>query len=246
MQVLVASIAWRQFEAANVISIFNLMTHPECTWYPVVGDALVERARSRAATHFLEKTKADVLLSIDSDIEFLDDDAMKICEQAMEYSVVSGVYVTRSKKKAVPACRLEVGRRYEFAGDHTPVPVQWSATGFSAVHRRVFEALADDPEMTVLHPNDEAFRMRPFYLPFASTDDNGEPIFLSEDWAFAERTKRAGFTNYVNPAVRLAHWGSHSFTLEDMYTPIPKVGPMAVTRTGNGFLTEHPDLVEVA
>lgn len=245
MKVLVVSIAWRQFEAANVISVFNLMTHPECDWYPVVGDALVERARSRAATHFLEQTDADVLLSIDSDIEFHDDDAMQLCRQAMEYSVVSGVYVTRSKKQAVPACRLEIDQRYEFAGDPTPVPVKWSATGFSAVHRRVFERLADEPDMAPLHPNDPTFRMRPFYLPFASVDDDGDAIFLSEDWAFAERTKLAGFTNYVNPKIRLAHWGSHPFTLEDLYAPVPKAGPLAVTRTANGFLTEHPDLVTV-
>ena len=59
MNVLVASVAWRQFEGPNVISVFNLMTNPGFSWKPFLGDALIERSRSRAMTYFMDKTKDD-------------------------------------------------------------------------------------------------------------------------------------------------------------------------------------------
>lgn len=243
MKVLVASIAWRQFEAPNVLSLFNLMTHEETRWHPTLGDALIERSRSRAATYFLEQSDADVLLTVDSDIDFRDEDAIRLAKQAMEWSSVAGIYVTRSQGRAIPTTRLLADVRYEFGSNPTPQPVQWPAGGFWAVHRRVFEAVEanrDDPAMVTCHPKHPELRLVPFYLPFLHTDEDGDPILLSEDWAFAERARRVGYQHYANCAIRLGHWGARRFTMEDLYSTEPSPSPLAVTRTREGYYVERP------
>ena len=226
-----------------VMSLFNLMTNPEFGLRPFAGDALIERSRGRAAAYFLDRSDADVMLAIDSDIEFMDSDAVMICEQAMTHDIVCGCYVTRSQTQAVPTSRLSYDVQYEFAKDPKPLPVEWPATGFVAIHRRVFAAMRELPGMGLLHPDDENFRMYPFYLPFASVSEEGQPIFLSEDWAFGERAKQAGFQSYMNPAVRLGHWGAKRFMLEDMLTEEVKPIPMTVKRHQGGYQVGYPDKV---
>lgn len=239
MQVVVATPAWRAFEGPNVSSVMDLLTHPNVARLPLTGDADIVRVRSRGATRFLEQTTADVLLWVDSDISFRDTDALLVCRQAMEHSIVAGIYVTRSSRSPILTSRLLRDVRVNFGTDPTPAPILWAAGGFTAVHRRVYERLADDPEMAVLHPDDPALRMRPFYLEFPTDDEDGNPIWLSEDWAFAERARRAGFPSYASPSVRLAHWGVYGFSLEDVYAKHPDPAPLAVTRTAAGTLVEH-------
>lgn len=239
VKALVFSPTWRNYEAANVLSLLNLMTHSELTWHPSPGDADIARARSRAATYFLERTDNDVLLSIDSDIVFEDQDALTICRQAMEYDIVCGIYVTRSRFNGVTASRLKLDQRVNFGTDQTPVEILWAAGGFTAIHRRVFDRLAQEMDMPVLHPNDKTLRMRPFYLPMVGENENGEAIWLSEDWSVSERARRVGFKSYCNPAVRLVHVGTCGYVLSDLYGKPVEQKPLAITRTREGTQIEH-------
>lgn len=239
MEVVVATPAWRAFEAPNVSAVMNLLTHPGFSRLPLTGDADIVRVRSRGATRFLEQTTADVLLWVDSDIDFRDEDAVTLCRQACEYGIVAGVYVTRSSRNPILTSRLKRDVRVTFGTDPTPVEILWAAGGFTAVHRRVYERLAELPDMGVLHPDDPVLRMRPFYLEYGAEDEDGKPVWLSEDWAFSETALRAGFPSYCNPAIRLRHWGVYGFSLEDLYTKHPEPAPMAVTRTSVGTLIEH-------
>lgn len=242
MDVVVLSPVWRFREEVNALALHNLFTDPTFTPAPpLFNDAAIDRSRSRGATWFLERTGADVALWIDSDVDFRDADALAICRQALDLGVVCGVYPTRSRKQAIPASRLLRGVRYDFRDDPTPREILWAAGGFTAVHRRVYERLAEvDPDcQTVLHPADDVLRMRAFYLPMAAEDEDGRPIYLSEDWAFAERARRAGFPSYANLAVRLCHAGSYLYRLEDLWSHPPAPQPMALTRRADGNLIER-------
>ena len=240
MKVLVCSPVWRAFEAAHVLALFNQFTRPEFEWYPLVNDAAIDRARSRGATYFLEKTDADVCLWIDSDLDWNDDDAVTICRQAMEYGIVCGIYPTRSGSQAIPASRLLMDRAYTFGTDPTPQPILWAAGGFVAVHRRVYERLAKEPEMALLHEGDETLRMRPFYWQLPLKNDDGSPVWGAEDWSFSERARLAGYPSYANCAVELAHIGVYRYGLHNLFTQPQIRRPIRFTRTREGNLVEHP------
>lgn len=219
MKVLVGQIVWRSVESANEVGIIDLCRMPGVQFHQHAGDALVERARGAVAYHFLEETDADILLTIDSDIMFDPAQAMLLCEQAMEMSIICGLYVTRARgERCRPACALKIGQTIECGTDATPVEIQWPASGFCAMHRRVFDALKADPSTRLMHPNTN-LRFYPFYVPFEMEDDAGNPILLSEDYAIGERARRLGFPTYLNPAVRLGHVGVKVYTLMDAFLP---------------------------
>jgi hypothetical protein len=231
MRVFVGGCYWRNVEVGHMKSIQGLMRTPGFAYWPSTGDALIDRARGISATHFLQKTDYDILLSVDSDIMgFTPEDTQKMCELAMTHDIVAGVYVCRSPSQTHPASfylpDVEVFHGFE----HEPVEVKWCATGFLAVHRRVFEALAETLPL-LAKSSDHPFY--PFYLPMIYEDDDvGEMIELSEDWAFCQRAKEAGFKCYIDPAVRLGHIGTYTYRLEDTAQKQPEPQPLAIKRMG--------------
>ncbi len=238
-----ALIGWRSVEIPFMYCRDQLRQHPAVKYeIPGVGDAMVQRARAICATRFLEEPQladADVLLSIDTDIEFLPQDAIQICEQAMEHSIVAGLYVSRGRgPRCKPTSHWAAGTEVRFGvgkhSDPTPVEILWGAGGFIAIHRRVFERLAQD--IPVCHPKDASLRHIPFYDPFPVETTSGI-IELSEDYAFCERARRVGFPTYLNPAVRLAHWGVEPHRIEDMFVPEPPLMDVWLTHHENGSYT---------
>lgn len=231
MKVYVGSCIWRQVEVAHMASLVPLLRTPGFGYYPQVGDALIDRARGISATYFLERTDCDVHLSIDSDITgFTVEDTKTMCEAAEEYGIVGGVYVCRSPRNTYPASYYNDHDPVVHAFDHTPVEVKFLATGFMAVHRRVFEKLAETVPM--MAPADDK-HFYAFYQPMSYEDEDvGQTIELSEDWAFCQRAKEAGFKCYIDPAIRLGHIGTYTYTLEDMLRRNLPAQPMVIRRDG--------------
>ncbi len=237
MKVYWGSAVGRDYTPENVDSVVNLLGHSRHSWYwkPVNGDALLERSRGASATRFLD-SDADVFISVDTDILFHYTDLDALAEQAVTHSLVVGAYSTRSPFRSFPTSALKPHSTIEFvvgkeAAATTPVEIQWGATGFMAVHRRVFEKLA--PTLPLLHRDEPSLRHWPFYHTMIHTVDN-YPILLSEDYALCERAAQVGFPTYINPAIRLGHVGPYCYRLEDMgHTPIGP-SPVRVTRTNAG------------
>lgn len=229
-KIYIGSTIWRAVEAFHMKSLVYLLRDPHYGYFPEVGDALVERARGTSATHFLRHTDADVHLSLDSDIVDFNKNAIDLmCEQAVEFDIVGAVYICKSVARTYPATFLEEGKRVMFAQDPTPVPVKWIAAGCVAVHRRVFEKMAET--LPLLHESDGIRAFYPFYqsLIYDAGGETGK-ILLSEDYAFSERAKALGFTSYINPAVRMGHVGPYTYRLEDMVSEYLINQPIALTR----------------
>ena len=181
----------------------------------------------------MNHTEGDIHLSIDSDITFTVDDAKKICEQAMTHDIVVGLYVTRAgNRRPYPTSFIEENIDVTMGREKDDlVPVLWGATGFMATHRRVFEKLAKD--MPLLHKSNGDRAFYPFYQTMI-TEFNGEEILLSEDYAFTERAKQAGFGVWCNPGVRLGHIGQYPYRLEDMAMEFIEPQPLVIRREGPG------------
>lgn len=200
------AISLMSFQRACDREKIRLNIHP--TW----GDAMIERSRGRSATRFLLERDEDVWLSVDSDIAFDPADALKLCLEACDRDVVGGPYVTRTPEGGRVTSQPFKDRPFDFA-----VPdlqeARWLATGFLAVHRRVFEKLAEG--LTLYHPADgDPMRHYGFFEPLPADDDSGVPIRLSEDWAFCERARQAGFGVWMDPTPTLIHFGQGRFLLD--------------------------------
>lgn len=223
----------RYLEPDHIQSVIRMLRYP-VTFAPTWNDAAISRARSKTATHFLMETGADVHVSIDSDIVFDPASVMQIAEQAQEYGIVGGLYVTRAGgKQCRPTSIFEADVPIEFGTDPTPVPVKWLATGFIATARRVFERLAKD--LPLCHRS-ESWKFYPFYqeYPVPSDRDPEDWVWLSEDYAFCDRAKLAGFQSYLNPAVRLLHLGQYPFSLNDLGKPEQVAQPIRMTYLADG------------
>jgi len=181
------------------------------------------------------------MLSIDSDIWFRPEDAIALCEKALDgHDIIGGLYMTRSIKTQ-PAMMLP-DAPVVFAPGEKPFETQFVSTGFCAVSRAPLEALSK----TLPHCHqtwrqggqDTSFW--PFYMPFVIEWPEDGYIYLSEDWAFCQRAKEAGFNLWVHPGVRVGHIGSYMYTLEDLLRPdraLPQ--PLKLERGPQGELTTH-------
>ena len=173
----------------------------------IVADTLVSRARSELASWFL-RTTADVLLSIDSDIEFTAGDALKVAREAYELGVVGGTYPMRGRADSPQKgahLLTEEGRHQ----DHL-LEADYLPGGFMAVRKDVFAKIVEESTLPWCQSNaSPKHGMYPFYLPLV---DDG--LYLSEDWSFCKRVREAGFTCWLDPEVRLTHHMTVGYTLD--------------------------------
>lgn len=232
---------WRQTEMEWHVSMtqfyalaFNLGLH--FFDYPMIGDALIQRSRSRSASDFL-KTDAQVFVQVDSDIAFSPLDILKIAEATFTHDIVGGAYTKRMQEKTQLALRTYNPTVIEFTEQAELTEVEYLSGGFYAVHRRVLEKLLKThaDELPLCHAKEDAFY--PFFHDkFKVLDDN--TLMLSEDWAFFERCREAGYKCYVDPSVRLGHVGNYTYTLEDMgRRPRPESQGIRYTRHEDGRAT---------
>lgn len=231
MKVFIGGCVRREVDVAHMRSLMRLMARPDAQWMyaPQIGDSLLERARSINATHFLLHTDADVYLSLDSDVaDFTPEDMLKMCELAETHDIVSGSYVGRGIDKPAIMSAYPVGVSVTHSLQHEPVEIVYAATGCLAVHRRVFEAMKEG--LRLLHPS-QPFAFYNFFGTFENDDVAGEPILLSEDYAFCERARAHGFKTYVDPAVRVAHIGTYQYRLEDLLSKRLPAMPLVYTRS---------------
>lgn len=208
---------WRTAETGYWKCLRPVLDQLDAFHMPILGDALVERARSTCATLFLT-TDADILMSIDSDIvNYTPEQVQTLCDGAEEHGVVSGLYVTRGtpvskpRPSVVPLGVIKL-REPEL------VELRWAPQGFIAVHRRVFEEMKKT--LPVLH--EKKGGMYPFYQTFEFDDPDEGRILLGEDWAFCERARQAGFKVYLDPSVTVGHVGSYIYTVKDLGTNYPR------------------------
>jgi hypothetical protein len=231
----------RHVEGDHFSSILRLLRHPEIRFAPEWNDALIDRARAKSMTKFIRNTDDNVWLSLDGDIVFDDKAILQMCEQAMEYGIVAGQYVTRSRSRCFPTTLQLDDVPVEYADDPTPIPTKWAATGCLALSREVVQALVDQPDTVLCHPTEEWAFYSNLFTPFVVDGPSG-PIYLSEDYALCERARRLGFTVHVNPAIRLLHVGQYAFSLEDLVYPPPDQMAMQLTRLEDGrYRIETPE-----
>jgi hypothetical protein len=135
----------------------------------------------------------DVIVWIDSDIEWTVDDFMKLIRS--QHKVVSGLYQLDHAGSVAVGYPNKIGtptrvNKVEFLLHDEPVEVGGVGFGFVAMKSGVFESIP-----------------RPWFLIGKVLWKEGEDlrVNLGEDYSWCERAKAAGYTIWVDPNIKVKH-----------------------------------------
>jgi hypothetical protein len=261
---------WRYLDAMTAQSIAAAIAfappREEVAWETLVGDALISRTRSQLATKFLhdESVKdADVMVIIDDDVQFQPEDLWRIVDGAREHNCLyGGVYFTRERVPHSASLGLnETPMRFQAYDDDgnrlppNPVEIRYLATGFMAIPRTVLAAMlvTEYEEKQGYHTIEYCERGGgdlPFYDFFRTFVIEDEDIadrsrkvahYLSEDWAFGERARQAGYRTLADQSIMLGHRGVVTLTAFDAAQPGHALTEAGEPSKQRGLLMSRPE-----
>lgn len=185
------------------------------------GDGLISRARSIVVSRWWAETADDVFLMIDDDIVFSVEDAEKVVAEALRTEgIVCAAYPIRSGAHVAIHGKGDSEGAVTFAPDQPLVEIDYAATGFMAVHRKVIDAMV--PTMELCHA-DQPWSFWPLFLPMIREMGQAK-AYLSEDWAFCARALDLGFKVYVDPTITLGHLAQVQMDVHNMHKVANAVG----------------------
>ncbi len=190
-------------------------------------ESLITRARNLIANEFLREESYTHLLFIDADIGFPPELAWKYLEA--DKDVVCGIYPVKhldveklrtidpaALPRVAEAASLHYAVKLKPGGRPDPVtgllPVEYGATGFMCIHRRVFKRLAEAyPELRYdySYTNDEHAGNVAFFDTYIDPDTKE---YLPEDYAFCRRWTRIGGEVYADIHSVFTHSGVYDYT----------------------------------
>ena len=194
-------------------------------FFPLFNESHVDRARNVCVDEFL-KSGYSHLFFIDADIQFDPREALELAD--MDRDIVCGFYPKKqiAWKKVVEAVKLgwadkdpELLERFATELVYTPEPGDHGArsiyeltavfeggTGFMCIHRNVFDAIAKkNPWLSYHKTGPDSPKMTCFFDAGVTREPYAR--FVSEDYAFCQLARAAGFSIWLAPWVKLTHHG---------------------------------------
>jgi hypothetical protein len=192
----------------------------------ISNESLVNRARDKMVTFFLE-TDCTHLFFIDGDIEFSPQDLLRLPEHNLD--IVCAAYPLKeylfdnalnrpfqnSTDLKTEIIRYVVEPEYVYNENNIPVDLKVvngliklknAGTGFICIRRNVIEQMAEHYKDTICRHANDGPEYLGLYHPYI---DNG--LYLSEDYAFCRRWQNLGGEVWMDPQVKLNHFGAHLF-----------------------------------
>jgi len=172
-------------------------------WWFQTGDALISRSRSVAAYKFLNDNPAPYMIFLDGDMVFEPIDIEKVLVGLRKgLDVVAGLYPVRGGDYLAQNTfdgRLRLNDSiHEF---------QYVSTGFMGISRDILQRIAKD--MPVLQKGSWA-ECYPFF-----EDGMRDTLFISEDWDFCDKVRKAGGKVYAHTGVQLGHLKEKIYTAQE-------------------------------
>lgn len=196
----------RDIPPQTVLSLIYTFRHFDKNNCPIALAAeffnpIVDSARNQVVHTFLNKTDADVLFFIDSDMTWAVDDFVKVAALATKYDIVGVAYST--KNDAEPKMFVNADRdendKFKF-NELGLLEVYGAGFGFMAIRRSVFETLMPITEQY------KDGRYENVYRFFKVDTQNG--YLVGEDIYFLKRwVRELGNKAYLVPDISLGHIG---------------------------------------
>jgi SAM-dependent methyltransferase len=178
------------------------------------GEAGIHRSRNIQASVWWRETADDVLLFVDDDIVFSPEQASQIIAHVRAGNdIVCAAYPVRDGGHLALRGN-DIHDTITFGPDVPLQEIRHAATGFMAIHRRVFDAMI--PTLPLCHANQEWAFWPAFDFEVIADADAGGSNYLSEDWLFCERAARLGFKVWVDPSIMLGHLGMIELNVRNM------------------------------
>jgi hypothetical protein len=196
-------------------------------------ESLIHRGRNRAAMYAYENG-FDKIITIDADISFTYEDFKRIVTS--DEMIVGGSYPIKSFPVVVNFNPLE-GKGTEFFSTNRGIDydafekfkakyadpktglaeVRHLPTGFLCVRREVFEKLGETSE--IYEDFDSSSGERKRFMHFYPSDVKDFTL-RSEDWAFCDNARAAGFKIMFDTRVVTGHVGDHEYRLGQFFGQI--------------------------
>jgi hypothetical protein len=182
----VKSIMAEQIIAMGVGDEMEFCFLPGCS-HPAMG-------RNQIVKRFLD-SKADRLVFLDADVSFEPGSLVKIAHHKADF--VGGAYRFKMNPESYP-----VGWKNQsemWANSEGLLEVDWLATGFLSLSRKVFDTIQkSNPNKMSHHMGNDFYCF--FEMPFFDGRLYGEDSFFSKIWT------DLGGKIYLDPELSLTHW----------------------------------------
>lgn len=211
--------------AGYASSLLNLSKLVEFEHNFITNESLVTRARNMLTHNFLESDCTHMLF-IDADVAFDAQGVVRMLES--DKNLIGGLYAKKhidwqrvfNVAKQVDSAQQLAANAYDYyvrgnvqMGTQECVEVESVATGLMLIKREVFAALKPSTPASKLGSavigQIAAQTLVHQYFDTGVDAKTGE--FLSEDYAFCQKWKKAGGTIYAAPWIQTVHIGTHHF-----------------------------------
>lgn len=209
-------------------------------WALGSNESLVHRGRMEMMQRALDETNYQYLMWLDADIQFTPDDVGKLWQLVTDpgenVEIAVGVYPMKKPNQSWYAAWVNGELVKDLSQFDQPMKVDYAGTGFMLISRAALEGVRRylqrryDTAKTLreslgrLPPNeakvaDEMLEA----MSFEYEKDDGKKItayFMtpihnggleSEDYNFCRIAKEAGFDVWMDPSVKLVHWGQWAY-----------------------------------
>lgn len=173
------------------------------------GDAFVAKVRNKLVTQFLQDFPTI------NNFFFIDDDvgwqgqSHKFIEFLMRPDdVVAGIYPKKSKELDFPVNITADLDRGELMQSQGMYAAMMAPTGFMRIKRRVLEKLAETASQFTDAEKDNKFGI---YYNIFETGRGPTGEWWGEDYVFCHKCTSAGFSIWVDPAIKFHHQGLNNW-----------------------------------
>lgn len=206
------------------------------------GCSQIDMVRSQMASDFLAKGYEETMW-IDSDVGFFPDDVDRI--RRNNVPLCASLYPRKGQRsfatKLLPGTsELPFGKQ---GGLHE---VRYAASGFLHARREVYSRMQEVLHLPTCNiPVGRGGGVVPYFLSLI-VEEEGRYTYLSEDYSFCERARRAGFKVMVDTTIRLWHIGPYRFSWEEAAMGIPRYDQMTVHFNSDGNSVESAVIPEAS
>lgn len=208
------------------------------------NDSLISRVRNAHISVFMNEFKeCDYFMSLDSDLEIINCYASNnIFTKLISHNVdfVGGLYALKKEGKPRPSSIPEDGNM-NVKFDSGLKEMKWLSSGCWCIKRSAVQKMIDAyPELAYDgDDNMSGKKLYGLYIPYLKDVEQDGVTFkkyLSEDWAYCDRWKKAGGKIFADTSIALKHIGAYPYTLWNL--------EVVATKKENAPVTEQPKPTE--